>query len=465
MVTMPSEYLPKLSFSQRPPPKRGASKGLIVGIAVTVASLGILGGGYYAYSKGLITIPFLAPSAEKLAAKVAASSAAITSTEQTVVFTLSVDPAPAGATSIFSNTNTSTALLQGILSSALSGVPAFLAASLTSTVYAETATQPEDTRGLLALNGTVTVNQINVSLAFDARKVGENIYLNLKDLSGIPGFSSESLATLGDKWILITPEDGLGDSTAALSGLGSEQSQLSQTDLKNLISGTLSSKFFTLDKKLGAEVIGGVKTSHYRVGLHADRLADFYAAMINAVKDSEAAKNTNIANLSDESINKTLDTFRDPQIVAFLDRIFKNTTVEVWIDAAAAQIRKTSVRLVLLPPAEATKLAGKSVVLELTSTTDKINEAVAVDVPSPTISFNDASALLAPDLGIGSGPAADLTKDTDGDGLTDVEEALYGTDSSKADSDGDGFSDKTEIDGGYNPNGPGLLYRTTPTTP
>lgn len=51
-----------------------------------------------------------------------------------------------------------------------------------------------------------------------------------------------------------------------------------------------------------------------------------------------------------------------------------------------------------------------------------------------------------------------LKVDTDGDGLSDYEEVkIYRTDPNKADTDGDGYDDKTEIDGGYDPNGPGKL--------
>ena len=41
--------------------------------------------------------------------------------------------------------------------------------------------------------------------------------------------------------------------------------------------------------------------------------------------------------------------------------------------------------------------------------------------------------------------------DTDGDGLTDVEEGKLGTDATKADTDGDGLSDKEEVGGGTEP--------------
>ena len=45
----------------------------------------------------------------------------------------------------------------------------------------------------------------------------------------------------------------------------------------------------------------------------------------------------------------------------------------------------------------------------------------------------------------------DGDKDTDGDGLTDAEEAIAGTDPTKPDTDGDGVSDGDEIAAGTNP--------------
>lgn len=47
--------------------------------------------------------------------------------------------------------------------------------------------------------------------------------------------------------------------------------------------------------------------------------------------------------------------------------------------------------------------------------------------------------------------------DFDKDGLNAEEEAQYGSSDKLADTDGDGYSDKVEIDGGYNPNGEGKL--------
>ncbi len=50
--------------------------------------------------------------------------------------------------------------------------------------------------------------------------------------------------------------------------------------------------------------------------------------------------------------------------------------------------------------------------------------------------------------------------DTDHDGLTDVEELLYGTNKNLADTDGDGYSDGVEVAGGYNPRSAGLIIST-----
>ncbi|MFA6197868.1 MAG: hypothetical protein WC734_01785 [Patescibacteria group bacterium] len=53
------------------------------------------------------------------------------------------------------------------------------------------------------------------------------------------------------------------------------------------------------------------------------------------------------------------------------------------------------------------------------------------------------------------------SEDADGDGLTTFEETQYGTDANKADTDSDGYTDKEEIDNGYNPLGAGLLQTNT----
>lgn len=58
---------------------------------------------------------------------------------------------------------------------------------------------------------------------------------------------------------------------------------------------------------------------------------------------------------------------------------------------------------------------------------------------------------------IGSNP---LLVDSDRDGLSDNQEVgVYRTDPTNPDTDGDGYDDGGEVDKGYNPNGPGRLFQ------
>ncbi len=57
-----------------------------------------------------------------------------------------------------------------------------------------------------------------------------------------------------------------------------------------------------------------------------------------------------------------------------------------------------------------------------------------------------------------SGVLSHETQDSDDDGLSDAQEAFYGSDASSPDTDGDGWSDGLEVSKGMNPIGPGVLF-------
>lgn len=83
---------------------------------------------------------------------------------------------------------------------------------------------------------------------------------------------------------------------------------------------------------------------------------------------------------------------------------------------------------------------------------EPVTEPVDIDLPVDTDGdgINDDE-----EEELGTNPES---ADTDSDGLTDMEEARnYGSDPTNPDTDGDGYLDGQEVEGGYNPNGPGKL--------
>lgn len=75
-------------------------------------------------------------------------------------------------------------------------------------------------------------------------------------------------------------------------------------------------------------------------------------------------------------------------------------------------------------------------------------EAAASSTGSAELQASEENSVVNPQ---------DVAKDTDGDGLTDIDEARYGTDLKNPDSDGDGYLDGAEVKSGYNPLGAGKL--------
>jgi hypothetical protein len=71
--------------------------------------------------------------------------------------------------------------------------------------------------------------------------------------------------------------------------------------------------------------------------------------------------------------------------------------------------------------------------------------------------FANANTNLNTNTSLNTNTVVSASQDTDSDGLTDIEEGLYGTNVSIPDTDADGFSDGQEVANGYNPTGTGKL--------
>lgn len=99
------------------------------------------------------------------------------------------------------------------------------------------------------------------------------------------------------------------------------------------------------------------------------------------------------------------------------------------------------------PPA-----ASKPVVTLPPVVTPPVPEPEPVVVPEPATT-TEPTPPPPPEPAAPTPPPPPMAVDNDIDGLTEVEETLYGTDPVKSDSDSDGFSDSVEVVNLYNPAG------------
>ncbi|MBI4281247.1 hypothetical protein HY625_00315 [Candidatus Uhrbacteria bacterium] len=121
----------------------------------------------------------------------------------------------------------------------------------------------------------------------------------------------------------------------------------------------------------------------------------------------------------------------------------------VWGSIAGAVLLLGVLAVIFLAPTQKQKGAVEQVNIPAPS--------VSVSPPAPTQALPVAETPTPPPAE--PVPATPTVKeivgslDTDQDGLTDVEEAIYTTDPKKADTDGDGYLDGQEVQNLYNPSG------------
>ena len=96
---------------------------------------------------------------------------------------------------------------------------------------------------------------------------------------------------------------------------------------------------------------------------------------------------------------------------------------------------------------------GDKIEVTLTFNLKNVNQPAVIEAPTDA---RPADEVLGR-LGLGAEGA-----DKDQDKLSDLEEAVHGTDAAKPDTDGDGFKDGDEVNRGYNPKGPGKLPAGSP---
>jgi len=296
--------------------------------------------------------------------------------------------------------------------------------------------------------------EAGIELALEVRSLNKDLYLQFTSLPSIGVISLDALKNQWIKFDLSSFQDK-GDG---------QNNQVKLTDaqianIKNLIK---NAQLFKITAKLPGEKINGVNTYHYKFAIDKE-------ALQKLMSDS-----------SQSLLNRPLsDQEKADQKSAFA--AIEVSEGEIWIGKKDYLPYKITINY-QYKENDYTKSSGKSLTTILFKNFDK---PLSVDIPqnsktiqelmqgflgtaavttttsSTTIATTTEPIASSTEIFSASttSTVVDVNLDSDNDGLTDVQEKIYGTDPHNPDTDGDGFKDGAEVKSGYNPKGPGKLIQ------
>lgn len=320
------------------------------------------------------------------------------------------------------------------------------------------------------------------ALTLDERVIGQVIYLRLQDVSftakgsdappqaTIDAMLGAAKGVIGGKWLKLDPQEiaslaqGLGGANVKLPT--PEEMQSLQDAAKEAIR---ANPILAFQQDLGKQKIGNTKAYHYRVGINR--------ASIGALMNQLAPR----YGVQESDLTEITRALEEEPVRSLIDGV----AGEVWISKKTNDIVKVSfpIDLTQLTKEEGTITGnftvalsdwGKPVTVEEPSDAQSIQEllgpllggflggglggGLAPETPTGALDGTDAPA-GALDFPPNIGGPIDINPDidTDADGLSNDDEARYGSDPNVSDTDGDGFTDGDEVEKGYSPTGPGRL--------
>ncbi|MBI5466993.1 MAG: hypothetical protein HY975_02145 [Candidatus Kerfeldbacteria bacterium] len=476
----PTVSAPELELTQPPAPPsqvpvhplRRRQRWVLLGLMTAiVAGLGI--GGYFAYARGWLSIPFLTPNSSQLFQRMVTTLSDINNAQYSVRVHLATEPRQSSIKPFTTNTNLNDLATNANnpVGNALSlvnpdDIIQFLPADVTIdggvTIYSEANRPLKEADALLKIDGSYTGDDSQFSIEFEARKKEQQLYALLTKFPSLPFFD---LSGIKGKWIAITPTDV--PSLWKDDVLQNADSHQAVESIKSGLTTVLEKKVFTVEKALATETVTGVRSKHYVIALHPETLPAVYQALIKERKTK---------NQSTTELEQQLAQLQKPEAASALQTLADNSQVEIWVDSVKGMLRQARWTMRVVPPDAAENLKEKQVVLAITLTLDKVNEPVTITAPTPTISFSEAGQLISGEsettpaedttTNINAAPTTSaypcfsgsptVSADSDTDGLMDAAEVYtYLTNPCLKDTDGDSHPDGTEVQNGYNPNGAG----------
>jgi hypothetical protein len=289
----------------------------------------------------------------------------------------------------------------------------------------------------------LTLNAKDLSFNFNTffKKIDQNIYVK-PELNKLEIPSLQNPLDLGEEWVEVSMDDidkWINESNAADANKSVEEYlQDSQKKEEEFFKRVTEQKFFTYKDTHESKPTPSGQIRKFDYSVAPGKLNDLIKTIDELMYDSKMT--------DDEK--------------GFLTKFLEVAKVSVWINTKNRFIQEINVEALNIAFKDDFGSRQFDIVLNY-----EISEASAQTVvkPEPTIKFLDfsnkiMSQFFSPENYLQFDEAnPDMSVDTDGDGLLDFEEDLYGTDVNKVDTDGDGYSDAEEIENGYNPLGPGTL--------
>lgn len=292
----------------------------------------------------------------------------------------------------------------------------------------------------LLTEGTVSVSSPIAGSAnipsIDFKKIDTTQYVKLTDSVGMVSELIQRFVgvDVSNQWYKFDPEELIGvlHLQSLLDQLQVSQNQQSITDdqRKRILDAFNNRKVFSLTKTLASENIDGVSAHHYAYAISATNFSQFIDDVVTILGNDAVGSRTvnnikkNIAEIS-------------------------NVTGEVWIGKKDHLFRK--ITFSVAPLADQVEKTGIESVNGVVTFT-QYNADQHIVAPDNAKSIAD---IIQAQVDAAQEKDAELKRDDDNDGLTNIQEDLYKTDRNNPDTDGDGFLDGDEVHNGYDPLGPG----------
>lgn len=384
--------VPSMRVQPESPPA-GRGKRWVWFTIVLVVAGGLLGGGYVAYSRGYLSIPFLTPKADALFGKMIDSISQIENAEYSVRLTIKAEPHDGQSKPIAIKPNQN---INGLLpegegplglylglfdpDTALRTIPSDINFTGGVSLYLEADQPVKEADGRLRIDATYAGGDTLVAVNIEALKKDEIIYGIIRKF---PSFFFLDLSGVKEKWVRITPQDGFDFLTE--DTLEQADTKAAIATLQQALQRALDGKVFSVKQKLAAETVGGVRSEHYLIAVDTDQIDEVYRAL----RDERQGQEEDV-----KRFDKIIADLERPETQELLRSLVANSRFEIWIDRVTGYLRQVRWNLIVVPTADNERLKGKQIRLGLEFTLEKVNQRLTISPPASTIGYDEAVRLV-----------------------------------------------------------------------